>query len=165
VRAVDTVSRLGGDEFVVVLHEITGPDDAVLVAEKIITALGQPVKVDAHDLRVTPSIGISVCPNDGSDVDQLMKNADTAMYHAKAAGRNTFQFFATRMNEEATRFFNLENRLRVAVERQELLLHYQPLVDIERRVVCGIEALVRWQDPEHGLIAPGSSFRWLRKPG
>lgn len=155
VRAVDTVSRLGGDEFVVVLHEITGPDDAVLVAEKIIAALGQPVKVDAHDLRVTPSIGISVCPNDGSDVEQLMKNADTAMYHAKAAGRNTFQFFATRMNEEATRFFNLENRLRVAVERQELLLHYQPLVDIERRVVCGTEALVRWQDPEHGLIAPG----------
>ncbi|MDP2810646.1 MAG: EAL domain-containing protein [Rhodocyclaceae bacterium] len=155
VRAVDTVSRLGGDEFVIVLHEISSPDDAVQVAEKILGALASAVTIDSHQLHATPSIGISIFPDDGDEVFGLMKNADTAMYHAKAAGRNNFQFFARAMNEQAERFFTLENRLRQAIQTGALLLHYQPLIDWPRRVACGIEALVRWNDPEHGLVAPG----------
>ena len=155
VRAVDTVSRLGGDEFVIVLHEMSSPDDAVQVAEKILGALASAVSIDGHQLHATPSIGISIFPDDGDEVFTLMKNADTAMYHAKAAGRNNFQFFARQMNEQAAHFFALENRLRRAVENEELLLHYQPLIDWPRRAVCGMEALVRWNDPEQGLIAPG----------
>lgn len=155
VRAVDTVSRLGGDEFVIVLHEIDRIDDATLVAEKMITALAQAVWVEGHQLHATPSIGISVFPDDGDESYALMKHADTAMYHAKASGRNTFQFFTTKMNEEATHFFNLEHRLRGALERGEFLLHYQPLVDYQRHAVCGLEALVRWRDPDQGMISPG----------
>lgn len=155
VRAVDTVSRLGGDEFVIVLHEMTSPDDAVQVAEKILNALGSEVTLGSHRLRATPSIGISLYPDDGDEVFALMKNADTAMYHAKEAGRNNFQFFAGAMNEQASHFFALENRLRQAIETGQLLLHYQPLIDWPRRAVCGMEALVRWNDPEHGLIEPG----------
>ncbi len=154
VRAVDTVSRLGGDEFVIVLHETSSPDDAVQVAEKILGALAVPVRIGGHTLRATPSIGISVYPDDGDEVFALMKHADTAMYHAKAAGRNNFQFFARKMNEQAAHFFTLENRLRHAIEAGQLLLHYQPLIDWSRRAVCGMEALVRWQDPENGLIEP-----------
>ena len=154
VRAVDTVSRLGGDEFVVVLHEVNSPDDAVQVAEKIMAVLASAVSIDSHQLRATPSIGISIYPDDGEEVFALMKNADTAMYHAKAAGRNNFQFFARKMNEQAAHFFNLENRLRQAVASGQLLLHYQPLIDWPRRAVCGLEALVRWNDPERGLIEP-----------
>ncbi|MCX7168270.1 MAG: EAL domain-containing protein [Rhodocyclales bacterium] len=154
VRAVDTVSRLGGDEFVIVLHEMSSPDDAVQVAEKILGALAAVVSIEAHQLRATPSIGISIFPDDGDEVFALMKNADTAMYHAKAAGRNNFQFFARKMNEQATHFFSLENRLRKAIAAGALRLHYQPLIDWPRRSVCGMEALVRWYDAEHGLIEP-----------
>ncbi|OIR01674.1 cyclic di-GMP phosphodiesterase Gmr [mine drainage metagenome] len=154
VRAVDTVSRLGGDEFVMVLHEIDRPDDAVLVAEKVIAALAQAVEIEGHRLLATPSIGISIYPDDGDEAYALMKNADTAMYHAKASGRNNFQFFTAKMNEEAARLFNLEHRLRGAIERGEFLLYYQPLIDRQKNAVCGMEALVRWQDPERGLISP-----------
>ncbi|HEX8987850.1 MAG TPA: EAL domain-containing protein [Rhodocyclaceae bacterium] len=155
VRAIDTVSRLGGDEFLIVLQEISGPDDAVLVAEKIVNALAPAVNIEGHALRATPSIGISIYPEDGSDVYALMKNADTAMYHAKEQGRNNFQFFAPRMNAEAERFFKLEHRLRAALDGDQLRLHFQPLVDLHARRVCGMEALLRWQDPEQGTIPPG----------
>jgi diguanylate cyclase (GGDEF)-like protein/PAS domain S-box-containing protein len=165
VRAVDTVSRLGGDEFVVILQEIAGTDDAVLVAEKIINILALPIEVDGHELRATPSIGIGIFPDDGNDTYSLMKNADTAMYHAKAAGRNNFQFFTASMNADAERFFNLEQRLRSAINGNQLVLHYQPLVDYYRREVCGVEALVRWQDPEQGLIAPGDFIPLAEETG
>ncbi|MCF8197642.1 MAG: EAL domain-containing protein [Sulfuritalea sp.] len=155
VRAVDTVSRLGGDEFVVILHEIASPDDALQVAEKILNSLAEVVDIESHQLHVTPSIGISIFPDDGDEVFVLMKNADTAMYHAKESGRNNFQFFARKMNEQAEHFFTLENRLRHAIENKQLVLHYQPLIDWRRREVCGMEALVRWSDPEHGTITPG----------
>jgi diguanylate cyclase (GGDEF)-like protein/PAS domain S-box-containing protein len=154
VRAVDTVSRLGGDEFVIVLEEAGSPDDVVQVAEKIIGALAPEVSIGGHKLRATPSIGISVFPDDAVEAFALMKNADTAMYHAKAAGRNNFQFFARKMNEQATHFFTLENKLRQAIEAGQLLLHYQPLINWPRRMVCGAEALVRWKDPDQGMIQP-----------
>ncbi|MBI3522926.1 MAG: EAL domain-containing protein [Betaproteobacteria bacterium] len=156
VRAVDTVSRLGGDEFVVVLHEIQNPDDAIMVAEKIIAALAVAVVVEGHTLHATPSIGISIYPDDGDEAYALMKNADTAMYHAKANGRNTFQLFAANMNDEAQQIFGIEQRLRYALEQKQFLLHFQPLIDHRLQAVCGMEVLVRWQDPEHGLILPGA---------
>ncbi|MCF8177914.1 MAG: EAL domain-containing protein [Sulfuritalea sp.] len=155
VRAVDTVSRLGGDEFVVILHEIASPDDALQVAEKILNSLSAVVSIESHQLRITPSIGISIFPDDGDEVFALMKNADTAMYHAKETGRNNFQFFARKMNEQAEHFFTLENRLRHAIEHEQLGLNFQPLIDWPRRTVCGMEALVRWNDPQHGMILPG----------
>ncbi|PKO83770.1 MAG: GGDEF domain-containing protein [Betaproteobacteria bacterium HGW-Betaproteobacteria-11] len=154
VRGVDTISRLGGDEFVVVLHEIASVDDAVLVAEKILVALATPMVIGGNPIHVTPSIGIAVYPEDGTEVLLLMKNADTAMYHAKAAGRNNFQFFSRQMNEQASRFFEMEQRLRQAISAGELILHYQPLIDWTSRAVCGMEVLVRWNDPQHGLISP-----------
>ena len=154
VRAVDTVSRLGGDEFVVVLHEIERPDDAAMVAEKIITSLAIAVTLEGHQLHATPSIGISVFPDDGVEAYELMKNADTAMYHAKASGRNNFQFFTAKMNKESMQSFNLEHKLHAALKGQQFLLHYQPLVDYQRKRVCGMAALVRWQDPEKGLVGP-----------
>jgi diguanylate cyclase (GGDEF)-like protein/PAS domain S-box-containing protein len=154
VRAIDTVSRLGGDEFVIVLQEIRGPDDAMLVAEKVISGLAPPIRIDGHELHVTASIGISVYPDDGAESHVLMKNADTAMYHAKDCGRNNYQFFAAHMNVAASRFFTLEQQLRSAIDAHQLLLHYQPLIDLEHGVVCGMEALLRWQDPERGMISP-----------
>ncbi len=154
VRAIDTVSRLGGDEFVIVLQEVRGPEDAMLVAEKIISGLAPPIFIDGHELHVTASLGIAIFPDDGAESVVLMKNADTAMYHAKACGRNNFQFFAAQMNIEASRFFTLEQQLRSAIDAHQLLLHYQPLIDLEHRQVCGMEALLRWQDPELGMISP-----------
>lgn len=165
VRAVDTVSRLGGDEFVIVLHEISSPDDAVQVAEKVLGALASEVTIESHQLRATPSIGISIYPDDGDEVFGLMKHADTAMYHAKAAGRNNYQFFARTMNEQAAHLFTLENRLRQAIETGALVLHYQPLIDWPRRAVCGVEALLRWNDPEHGLVAPGEFIPLAEETG
>lgn len=165
VRAVDTVSRLGGDEFVVVLHEIERPDDAALVAEKIIAALATAVTLEGHQLHATPSIGISVFPEDGGEAYELMKNADTAMYHAKANGRNNFQFFTAKMNEEAMHSFNLEHRLRAALENNQFLLHYQPQTDYQSKRVCGMAALVLWQDPEKGLIGAGEFMPLAEETG
>ena len=154
VRAVDTVSRLGGDEFVVVLHEIQAPEDAMMVAEKILSALATAVVIEGHTLYATPSIGISIYPDDGEEAYALMKNADTAMYHAKENGRNTFQFFTAQMNDETNRIFTLEQRLRHGLEHKQFVLHYQPLVDHASGNICGMEALVRWNDPESGLLLP-----------
>ena len=154
VRAIDTVSRLGGDEFIIVLRELGCAGDAVLVVEKILRALALPFTVHGHELCVTPSIGISMFPDDGLEPLQLMKNADTAMYAAKARGRNNYQFFTARMNEETTRFFQLEHELRQAIDAGELLLHYQPQVNVEAGIVFGTEALVRWRHPTKGMRSP-----------
>lgn len=154
VRAVDTVSRIGGDEFVILLSEISSAGDAVLVAEKILAVLAPVIGVEGHELRATPSIGISIYPDDANEAVLLMKNADAAMYHAKAAGRNTFRLFVVEMNERASRFFEMEQRLHQAIKTGQLVLHYQPLVDWKRGAICGMEALVRWNDPARGMIMP-----------
>ena len=154
VRAMDTVSRLGGDEFVVILHEIQTSDDAVRVAEKILSRLATAADIEGHLLYATPSIGISIYPDNGSEAYVLMKNADTAMYHAKENGRNTFQLFTAQMNDETERIFTLEQRMRHALEEKHFVLHYQPLFDHGSGNICGMEALVRWNDPEQGLIPP-----------
>ncbi len=155
VRGTDTVCRQGGDEFVIVLAEIERPQDASHVAEKLIAALAEPHFIDGHDLHVTLSIGISIYPDDGRDVDTVMKNSDTAMYHAKACGRNNYQFFRKSMNTLAVERLDVEINLRRALKADEFLLHYQPQIDLASGSMTGCEALVRWLDPKQGLVQPG----------
>lgn len=155
VRSSDTLARIGGDEFVLLLEDDATARHAATVARKLIDVLAQPVNIVGHSLVITASIGISLFPNDGADADTLMRHADRAMYEAKQQGRNNFQFFTTALNEGAFERLVLENELRGAVSRGELVLHYQPLVDPASAELRCIEALVRWQHPERGLIPPG----------
>ncbi len=152
VRESDVVARLGGDEFVVLLTGIGGAAVA-RVADKILDALAQPYRIEGHQLYSTTSIGIAVFPGDGDSVAMLMQNADVAMYHAKAAGRNNVQFFTASLNAAARDRRELENDLHLALRRQEFILHYQPQVSGERQVL-GAEALLRWQHPVYGLVSP-----------
>lgn len=154
VRGSDTVSRQGGDEFVILLPEITHPEDAGTSAKKILLSLSAPHSIEGHDLHIDGSIGISIYPGDGADAETLIKNADTAMYSAKEHGRNNFQFFTAAMNLKAVERQSLEGSLRRALEREEFLLHYQPKVNLESGEITGIEALIRWQQPERGLVPP-----------
>jgi diguanylate cyclase (GGDEF)-like protein/PAS domain S-box-containing protein len=160
VRASDTVCRQGGDEFVVLLADVEHAEDAALSAQKILAALTTPHPVDGHELHVTVSIGISIYPDDAVDADTLIKNADTAMYHAKENGRNSFQFFKTRMNVLAVERHAIENELRSALARNELQLFYQPKINLDSGRIAGVEALLRWQHPLHGLILP-EQFIWI----
>jgi len=154
LRVVDTICRTGGDEFVIVLPEVKRSADAANVAQKLIENLSQPIKIEERELTVTPSIGISVFPDDGRDAETLIRNADAAMYHAKEMGRANYQFFTEQMNLTASRRLVLENDLRRALSRGELRVHYQPIVDAKSGKVAGHEALVRWQHPERGLVYP-----------
>jgi diguanylate cyclase (GGDEF)-like protein len=155
VRTSDTVSRQGGDEFVILLWEERNAQDAAVTAEKILHALREPLDIDEHVLNITASIGIVTYPDDGADAETLLRNADFAMYHAKDCGRNSYQFFKPDMNRRAMERQAIEDSLRLAVERQELLLHYQPTVDLGTGAIIGVEALVRWQHPKLGLVPPG----------
>jgi diguanylate cyclase (GGDEF)-like protein/PAS domain S-box-containing protein len=154
VRASDTVSRLGGDEFVVLAPELPHGAEAGHIAQKIIEVLDAPFHIENRQLHITPSIGICLCPDDGTDVDTLMRHADTAMYQAKANGRNTYQFFTAQMNLAASHQFEIDNALRGALARGEFELYYQPIMDITTRRLEGLEVLLRWQRPGHGLVAP-----------
>lgn len=153
VRRADTVARLGGDEFVVLLQKASA-EGCAEVSRKILDAVSRPFLFDQHELGVTPSLGISLYPQDGGDFETLLKHADTAMYHAKEAGRNTYQFFADEMNAAALERLVLENSLRRGLERGEFVLHYQPLISVADGRIVGAEALVRWLHPEQGLISP-----------
>ena len=154
VRSSDTVSRQGGDEFVILLSEVTHAQDAAVSAEKILLALSTPHRIDQHDLHLTASIGIVTYPDDGTDAETLMKNADSAMYHAKDSGRNNYQFFKPDMNVRAVERQSLEDGLRHAMERQEFVLHYQPKMNLETGAIIGVEALIRWHHPQRGLVPP-----------
>lgn len=154
VRASDTVSRPGGDEFTLLLPHIAGPDDAARVAEKLLEALARPFSIDGRQLMISASIGISLYPDDGADIAALMRSADVAMYHGKESGRNAYHFFRTEMNERVLERVSLENALRRALRNGEFALHYQPQIDSATRRIIGFEALVRWQDPEAGLVSP-----------
>ncbi|CAH0287938.1 putative signaling protein CC_0091 [Massilia sp. Bi118] len=165
VRAVDTVARLGGDEFVVLVPGVRTLDECALVGDKIIGALAEPVRFEGRSLHISPSIGICLCPDDGEDVETLMRKADAAMYHAKASGRNNYQFFAERMNVAAARHFELETSLRGALEREEFTLFYQPIVATRDGKVEGMEVLLRWRRPDHGLVAPDDFIPMLEENG
>ena len=154
VRDSDVVARLGGDEFVIMLSGIDHSSSVALVAEKLVFGVGHPYQIDGHDLYTSPSIGIAIFPTDGNDGETLMKNADAAMYHAKTAGRNNFQFFDARMNDAAVDRLKTEHSLRQALARNEFCLHFQPIIDLLSGRVASVEALVRWQHPEKGLVAP-----------
>jgi len=154
VRSSDTVSRQGGDEFVILLSEIAHPQDATTSAEKLLHALSTPHTVDGHDLRISSSIGISVYPQDGEDAETLINKADMAMYHAKEQGRNNFQFFEAEMTAKAFRRQSIEDSLYRAIERSEFVLVYQPIVKLVTGEIAGVEALLRWQHPQQGLLSP-----------
>ena len=154
VRETDFVARLGGDEFVIILPGINTPADAATIASKVTAALSTPIEANGHELHTSPSIGISIFPDDGVDGDTILKNADTAMYHAKAAGRNNYQFFAEDMNRSAAERLNIERKLRHAIARNELSLDFQPQFNAGDRAPIGVEALVRWHHPSEGLISP-----------
>lgn len=155
MRTEDTVARIGGDEFVVVVLLAEGQENAGNIAEKILSALRPSFPIDGHELFITPSIGICLFPHDGTSVAALMRNADTAMYQAKAAGRNNYCFFQPEMNAAADNYFQIESSLRQAIERDEFEVHYQPIIDLQTTSPAAFEALVRWRHPAKGLLAPG----------
>jgi diguanylate cyclase (GGDEF)-like protein/PAS domain S-box-containing protein len=154
VRRSDTVSRQGGDEFVVLLAELGAAQDAAVTAEKIRVALAAPYFISSHQLHLRCSIGISVFPDDGRDVDTLVRSADIAMYHAKETGRNRVQFFENEMNERVVRRQSMIQALNEALIHKEFVLHYQPTYNLHTSEVKSVEALIRWQRPSQGLVTP-----------
>ncbi|MBU0593188.1 MAG: EAL domain-containing protein [Gammaproteobacteria bacterium] len=154
LRFGDTISRVGGDEFAVILENVEHASQAAMVAEKCLANLGEAVQIDGNELYVGASIGISVCPEDASDMHELLKHADTAMYFAKSRGKNNYQIFLPEMNQQAQKRLILDTSLRHALELQEFALYYQPQVDLATRRIIGVEALIRWVRPELGIVNP-----------
>jgi diguanylate cyclase (GGDEF)-like protein/PAS domain S-box-containing protein len=154
VRSEDTVARQGGDEFIILLSTISQPHDAELISQKLLDSLTQPFIIKGRELHISASIGIAIYPDDGTEMEVLLKNSDIAMYHAKESGRNNYQYFSSKMNEQAAEKQALSSDLRHAVERNELFLVYQPVVDIPSGQMAGMEVLLRWQHPDFGLISP-----------
>jgi diguanylate cyclase (GGDEF)-like protein len=154
VRSSDTVCRLGGDEFLLLLPNIEQAEDARLCAQKILAAFTESHKIDSHDIHIGVSIGISIYPRDGLDEEILIRNADIAMYYAKEKGRNNYQFFRPDMNIRAVQRQTIEASLRYALARQEFVLYYQPKINLNSGRIVGVEALIRWQHPQQGLLLP-----------
>jgi len=164
VRGTDVIGRLGGDEFAVVLASLAKSEDAGLVAQKVNAALSAQFNLDGHETYISASIGIAIHPQDGGDADTLLKNADAAMYRAKEQGRNNYQFYLPEMDKASQRL-QLDARLRGALERNEFLLHYQPKADLATGAISGFEALLRWQDPQQGLVSPAQFIPILEDTG
>ena len=155
LRRSDTVARLGGDEFMVILPSLSEGADSGMVAQKIVKALSYPFRLGEQEWFVTVSIGVSIYPEDGTDAETLIKNADTAMYRAKERGRDGYELYTPELHEKAVERVMVESELRLALQREEFVLHYQPLVEFTTGSVIGAEALVRWKHPERGLVPPG----------
>ncbi len=153
-EVAQSVARLGGDEFEIILSEVRGPEDAAAAARRVHAALTSPISLGNEDVTVSVSIGIANYPNDGTTAEILLRNADTALHSAKENGRNCFRFYTRKLNERTARRFSIETRLRHALEGDEFVLHYQPIIDLQRATVRGAEALIRWQQPDEGLIPP-----------
>jgi diguanylate cyclase (GGDEF)-like protein len=165
VRSPDTVSRNGGDEFIIVLQEMEQPNQAAITASRVLKALANPHNVGGLELHVTASVGVSIYPDDGRDAETLIKNADTAMYQAKASGRKTFQFFKPEMNVDAVERQTIERDLRHALENREFALHYQPKVNLRTGAVVGVEALIRWAHPTRGPLLPSKFIAVAEETG
>jgi diguanylate cyclase (GGDEF)-like protein/PAS domain S-box-containing protein len=154
VRQVDVIARMGGDEFVLILPKIKKKIDAGVVAERIISSFKKPLVIEGEELYITTSIGISVYPNDGLDEEELIKHADLAMYCSKGKGRNTYEFYSEALSQQSSERLIMETNLRKALEKKEFHLNYQPIIDLKTNAIIGVEALLRWNHPELGYIAP-----------
>jgi diguanylate cyclase (GGDEF)-like protein/PAS domain S-box-containing protein len=154
IRADDTVARMGGDEFTILLTDIKEPGSSAIVAQKLLDAISRPMMIEGHELYATTSIGVALFPDDGADAETLLKRADGAMYHAKEAGRNNFQFAPATTLESTSERLLIEGSLHHAFERKEFVVHYQPMTNLLTGLVVGAEALIRWNHPERGLMAP-----------
>jgi diguanylate cyclase (GGDEF)-like protein/PAS domain S-box-containing protein len=165
LREGDTVSRVGGDEFIVLLSDVDRPEHALQIAERMRESLKEPYNIVNMELRVTTSIGISIYPDDGDDEATLLRNADTAMYRAKDAGRDNCQLYTSSMGDELRLRVTLETELRRAIEHEQLIVYYQPIVELNSGEIIGCEALVRWQHPERGLILPGEFIEVAERTG
>jgi diguanylate cyclase (GGDEF)-like protein len=165
VRKSDTVARLGGDEFGVLLDDLRDVKFVAVVARKILQALSKPIMIQDYELYATSSIGISLYPDDGEDEDILLRCADTALYRAKDAGKNNYQYYTPDMNTRAFEFLLMESGLRKALDNNELVVFYQPLLSLEDKKLIGMEALLRWQHPEKGMISPGDFIPLAEETG
>ncbi len=150
----DLIARLGGDEFTVLLTDFKNNHDVAKVAQRILNTIKKPILINGREVVSSASVGIAVFPEDGNDVDSIIKNADTAMFHAKASGRGGYQYYSTEMNASAMAKLALENDLRQAIVRREFMLQYQPKLDLTTNQIVSVEALVRWQHPQRGIIPP-----------
>ena len=155
VRAGDTVARLSGDEFIVLLSGLHKPEAAQIIAEKILDSFRRIFEIDGRELLITASIGIAIYPDDSASTSGLLKSADSAMYHSKESGRNTFSFFTERMNQEVSKRLALEEQIHGALERKEFSVYYQPLINVKTGHIVGAEALLRWNNPVLGSVPPG----------
>ncbi|WP_137009946.1 EAL domain-containing protein [Aquitalea aquatilis] len=165
VREGDTVARLGGDEFMVILLDLNSRDDVARLADKLLTAIRQPMKIMGYNMVVTGSLGIALYPEDGETARELIKNADVAMYRAKELGGNCFQYYAPHMNTRMLECLELEAELHQAIERKEFELFYQPQLDIPTRQIIGAEALIRWRHPIRGMVPPGAFIPLVEEAG
>jgi diguanylate cyclase (GGDEF)-like protein len=156
IREGDVVARIGGDEFTIVLQELEKKEDAAAMAQRVLRIIAEPMEVDGQRLYITASIGITIYPDDGEDPETLLKNADNAMYRAKAVGRNTYEMSTQELSRSMQERLTLENGLHQAMEKNEFEVYYQPQIDIRSMKIIGMEALLRWRHPERGLMLPGS---------
>jgi diguanylate cyclase (GGDEF)-like protein/PAS domain S-box-containing protein len=165
LRQGDTVARLGGDEFAILREDLDHPEDVAPILEKLMATMHHPFVLEGQEFFLSFSIGIGMYPQDGGDAETLLRNADTAMYRAKAEGRSGYRFYTADMNARAFERLDLESRLRRALERNEFVLHYQPKLDLGSGQVVGVEALLRWRHPDHGLVPPGEFIPTLEDTG
>ena len=165
VRGEDTVARIGGDEFVAVFQDIHDGQDASVIARELFSCLKKPVTLNGYELTVTASMGISIYPDDANDGQEMIRNADAAMYQAKGAGGNAYQFYTSDLNQRALEMLSMESGLRRAIERQEFVLYYQPQVDVTSGSLVGAEALIRWRHPDLAWSCPVSSSPLPRSAG
>jgi predicted signal transduction protein with EAL and GGDEF domain len=165
VRLEDTIARQGGDEFIVLLDQLEDGRNASVVAQKILNSLRHPLSLGGTEQHVSGSVGIAVYPEDGRDAQTLMKNADTAMFHGKGQGKNTYQYFTSQMNIAVKRRMTLETALRRAVLQKNFVLHYQPQINLESGEIIAVEALVRWQTEDSGTVMPGDFIPLAEETG
>ena len=154
IREEDTVARIGGDEFTVILENLTHPQDASMIANKILGSLSEMLDINDNDLYVSCSIGISIYPDDGQDIQSLLKFSDSAMYKAKDEGRNTYQYYSSNMTEQAFERVVMETAMRAGIKNEEFVVYYQPQVNGKTNKLIGMEALVRWKHPTMGIVSP-----------